>query len=242
LDKILAHLRKMNILLVSATEGEICPLLQHLQREWRMASGGRYERDDHKVKVLITGVGMVAAAYCLGKELGRVHYDLALQVGVAGAFDRGIALAEVVLITSEQFGDFGAEDHDDHLDIFDMALLQCDTPPYADGRLNMPMRDLHKQIELRRVNSLTVNKVSGNQQTIDRLAKRYSCQVESMEGAAFYYACLLEQVPAFAQIRSISNYIIPRDKAKWKMKEAIEALNTWLIGYLAGTKTKILSN
>ncbi len=48
-----------------------------------------------------------------------------------------------------------------------------------------------------------------------------------MEGAALHYVCLQEQIP-FVQIRSVSNYVGERDKTKWKMKEAIENLNTEL--------------
>jgi futalosine hydrolase len=45
-----------------------------------------------------------------------------------------------------------------------------------------------------------------------------------MEGAALHYIGLLEKIP-FLQIRSLSNFIGERNKAKWKMKEAIAALN-----------------
>ncbi|RYY51431.1 MAG: futalosine hydrolase [Chitinophagaceae bacterium] len=224
----------MNILLVAATEGEICPLLQHLQHDWRMAGGRLYQRGDHRLQVLITGVGMVATAYSLGKELSRRRYDLALQAGIAGSFDKGIPLGEVVFVASEQFGDLGAEDHDRHLDIFEMGLLQPDAAPFVKGRLDTPLTERHRNIRLRQVSGLTVNMVSGNERTIARLAERYSCQIESMEGAAFHYVCLSEDVPAFAQIRSISNYVTPRDRASWKMREAVTALNDWLIDFVKG--------
>ena len=48
-----------------------------------------------------------------------------------------------------------------------------------------------------------------------------------MEGAAFHYACLLQKFKFF-QLRSVSNVVGERDKNKWKMKEAIEALNNEL--------------
>jgi futalosine hydrolase len=52
-----------------------------------------------------------------------------------------------------------------------------------------------------------------------------------MEGAALHYVCLQLAVP-FAQVRSISNYVTPRDKSLWKMKDAIINLNNWLIGFV----------
>jgi futalosine hydrolase len=45
-----------------------------------------------------------------------------------------------------------------------------------------------------------------------------------MEGAAFMYACLVAGV-AFAQIRAVSNVVERRNRAAWKMPDAITALN-----------------
>jgi hypothetical protein len=36
----------------------------------------------------------------------------------------------------------------------------------------------------------------------------------------------------FAQVRAISNYVIPRDKSQWQMKDAIINLNKWLVGFV----------
>jgi futalosine hydrolase len=52
--------------------------------------------------------------------------------------------------------------------------------------------------------------------------------VESMEGAALHYVCLMEGIP-FLQIRSVSNVTGDRDKNRWKLKEAIENLNKSLV-------------
>lgn len=60
------------------------------------------------------------------------------------------------------------------------------------------------------------------------LARRASApaapQVESMEGAAFMYACLLHGVP-FAQVRAVSNRVERRNRAAWRLDEAIARLN-----------------
>jgi futalosine hydrolase len=49
-------------------------------------------------------------------------------------------------------------------------------------------------------------------------------QVESMEGAAFMYACLIHQVP-FAQVRAVSNFVEKRNREAWKLAEAIRNLS-----------------
>jgi futalosine hydrolase len=47
-----------------------------------------------------------------------------------------------------------------------------------------------------------------------------------MEGAAFFYAANLLDVPSI-QLRAISNYIEPRDRSKWEIKLALE--NLWKV-------------
>jgi futalosine hydrolase len=46
-----------------------------------------------------------------------------------------------------------------------------------------------------------------------------------MEGAAFMYACLIQGVP-FAQVRAVSNMAERRNRAAWKLSEAIANLGT----------------
>ena len=56
------------------------------------------------------------------------------------------------------------------------------------------------------------------------MVARCAPQVESMEGAAFMYACLLRDLP-FAQVRAVSNVVEPRNRDAWKMREAVTHLN-----------------
>ena len=52
-----------------------------------------------------------------------------------------------------------------------------------------------------------------------------------MEGAAFFYACLLAKIP-FLEIRSISNYVEARNRETWNLPLAINNLNQILIEIL----------
>ena len=210
----------MKVLIVSATAGETALLQEYLHLHPHAG-----------VTLLVGGIGMPATAYALTKQLCTDKYDLVIQVGVGGSFNRDIALGEVVLVTSERYGDLGAEDHDNHLDIFDMGLIDPHVSPYTSGALVMPEIPFCRQLLLRRVSGLTVNRVSGNEYTIAYLQQMYHRDVESMEGAAFHYVCLQEGV-TFMQVRAISNYVIPRDKSQWRMKEAIVNLNQWVMVFL----------
>jgi len=205
----------MNLLIVSATEMEIRPLRLRLQGV------------EQKVEFLVTGVGIHATTYALTKHLQTNTYDLVLQAGVCGSFNSVYPPKSLVFITADQFGDLGAEDHDEFIDLFEMGLLQKNTFPYTLGRLENPFFAIYNQINLPQVIGLTVNTVSGSEPTIKRRTEKYAADVESMEGAAFHFVCVQENV-AFAQVRAVSNEVTPRNKSAWKMKEAIIALNSWL--------------
>ncbi len=219
----------MKLLLVAATQAEISPLLEYLKQHWQSIDPITFMHGDNTVTTCITGVGMVATTYAVTKALQTERYTLMLQAGVGGSFSTDIPLGTVVRVADERYGDLGAEDHDAYIDIFEMGLLPKDEHPYTNGKLTAT--DTNGFDELAAVSGITVNTVSGNANTIAARAGRYASIVESMEGAAFHYVCLKEQVP-FAQVRAISNYVEPRNRAAWKMKEAIINLNNWLIDFL----------
>ena len=85
------------------------------------------------------------------------------------------------------------------------------------------------------VKAITVNKVSDSELQKQQFIKVFNADIETMEGAALHYVCLQENIP-FLQIRSVSNYVGERDKTKWKMKEAVENLNTELTKLITSTK------
>src|SRR6185312_13353647 len=60
--------------------------------------------------VLITGAGMVPTAFALARHLPHNVYNLVINLGIAGSFDRKIPLGELVEITEDTFAELGAED------------------------------------------------------------------------------------------------------------------------------------
>lgn len=221
----------MKILLIAATEAEIAPLTEYIEPFRTSANGHTYAFGNASISRLITGVGMIATAYNLTKELAQNHYDMVLQAGVGGAFSNSIALGDVVIVGKERFADLGAEDNSKYIDIFDLGLLQANEKPFTDRWLEAPKVNQLKGLELKRVSGVTVNTVSGSIGTIQRLIDIYSPDIESMEGAAMHYVCLQEGI-SFVQIRAISNYVEPRDKSKWQMGKALKNLNDVLKAFV----------
>jgi futalosine hydrolase len=56
------------------------------------------------------------------------------------------------------------------------------------------------------------------------ILKRYHPDIETMEGAAFFYVCSKENIP-FLALRAVSNRVEPRDKAKWNIPLALKNLS-----------------
>ena len=171
----------------------------------------------------ITGVGTAATIYNLQKKLQQTSYDFVIQIGIAGSFNKEFALGNTVLVQRDCFGDLGVEEKGQFSSIFDMGLEEKDNPPYSNGWLKNN-NELLKKSPLELVRAVTVNKICYNPLQTTQLMEAFDPEIESMEGAAFHYVCLQENIP-FVQIRSISNYVGERDKSKWEMQEAIKNLN-----------------
>ena len=215
------------VLIVVATEREIIPFVQFLKEEKSKIRNSIFCETGYAFDISVTGVGLVNTAYQMGKNLATKKYDIALNVGVAGAYNSVLELGEITEVVSEQFADFGAEDADGgFLDIFQMKLIDGNVAPFTNNKLinKKPL----KSLGLKLVEGISVQTVRGFEQTIDRTKRKFKADVESMEGAAFFQACLDTHTP-FAEIRAISNYVAPRDTTTWKMKDAIIELNVWLI-------------
>ena len=222
----------MKILVTAATTLEIQPFTRFLD-EHRSSFPAHLD-----VEVLVAGIGMMHTAFSLGTYLAVRQPDFAIQAGIGGTFDHSRELGSLVMVAEEYLADLGAEDNDQFKDLFDIQLWQPSQPPFTGTALVNTFLGLPFIPDLPKVRGVSVNLVSGSAATIARLETKYAPVIESMEGAAFHYACLTAKVP-FLQLRSISNYVEIRDKSKWKIPLAVKTLNEELINIissLAGIK------
>lgn len=178
--------------------------------------------------VLVTGVGMTATAYHLGRILERESYRLAINIGLAGTFYPEIfPVGSVVEVVRDAFSDLGAEDQGRFIDVFGLGLVDRDEAPFTRGFVSASVPAVDQPAWLL-AEGATVNTVHGSGQSIGSFLQRSTAQVESMEGAAFFFSCGLAGVPA-RQFRAISNVVEPRNRAAWKIPEALSALEAFLL-------------
>ncbi|MCX6271746.1 MAG: futalosine hydrolase [Bacteroidetes bacterium] len=177
-----------------------------------------------EVTKLVTGPGMMATAFELGKVFSKNSYDLAINMGIAGSFYKALYPGKVVEVTAEAVTDIGAEDGDSFLSVFDLGLADKNTAPYQNGVLVNPTEyTWNATKDLAKVKGGTVNTIHGRDSSIRQVIQQFSPRIETMEGAAFFYACLKYNVP-FIEIRSISNLIERRNKSVWKVDLALASL------------------
>lgn len=222
----------MSVLLVAATYSEIAPLLAslHLKQEQHTRLK-TYQSGQLRVDVLLTGVGMTATAAWTARTLATGNYDLAINAGVCGSFETHPAIGDVVQVTSDFFPEMGAEDGYTFLTVHELQLLGENEAPFQRSRLFASEISSPVIQALPAVSGITVNKVHGHEAHINDVRKRWKPHVESMEGAAFFYACLTANQPC-VQLRAVSNRVERRNREAWNMGLAIRNLNETLAALL----------
>lgn len=143
------------------------------------------------------GVGPVEAAATTARVLAERRPDLLLHIGIAGA--RGISPPQLVIGSEAVYED-------------------------AAGGNWVPSRVVpdHRLVEAARraLPEALVQPIG----TSARVGGAGSCQVEAMEGFAVLRAAELAGVPA-VEIRAVSNEVDEPDRARWRIDEAIAALD-----------------
>ena len=211
----------MNVLIVAATVLEISPFLEQYRTNKSMSSS---------IDILVTGIGLTATTYSLTRQLNLKRPDLIIQAGVGGCFDTSVPLGSVLAIKQEAIADQSVIELDKLKTMFDLKLVPQNQYPFSKGWL-VNKSEVLKKVRLKKVKGVSVNEITTSKQKVKFYNETFSPVVESMEGAALHYVCLMEKIP-FVQIRSVSNYIAERNKKNWNMKESIINLNNELINLL----------
>lgn len=201
----------MQILLCAATEREIAPTIKFI------------EATNLAVDVLITGVGLPSSVYAITKKVCAQKPSFIIQAGIAGCISKQLSLGDVVVVESDTVGDLGVEEKEGFWSVFDMGFLNKEAWPWQDGKLTNNSKE-YRYAGMPIVDAVTVNEVSTKPERINYYKEQLQATIETMEGAALHYVGLMENIP-FMQVRSLSNFIGERDKAKWELPIAISNLN-----------------
>lgn len=177
----------------------------------------------HRLSCWTTGVGLLHATHALSTRIQAERPGLVLQVGIGGAFDTDRhPLGTAACLARDGAADLGVMEAEGWRDVFDMGLTNPDTRPYQGGWLVNPHDGLLTLSGMASATGVTVNRVSTDPDWVGELKRRLRPDIESMEGAALHYVCLMESVP-FLQIRGVSNRVGERDKSAWRIAKALDS-------------------
>jgi futalosine hydrolase len=208
------------ILLVTATSTEAAAF----EKIWKMQTLPG-EEVKYGMHVLVAGVGSVSTAWEMQKWISVNDKPLlAINAGIAGSYMQDINIGDVVMPVTDCFADAGIEDGNHFLTLSEAGLVSPDEFPFRKGLIHADpaLTGLLKGI-VKPVRAITVNTSTGSDATRSRLADKFNPDIETMEGATFFYICSREKIP-FLALRAVSNMVEIRNKNNWDIKLALHNL------------------
>lgn len=223
----------MKILIVAATNNEVKEVRDKLDFVAKLNDNlSNYQLDLLDVDILVTGHGSVFMTYHLLKTFNMFNYDLAIHAGTAGSFDYFLELGVVVNVIQDQFADLGFEDKNSFFTLSEKEMLKEDEFPFTGEVLrSIGTFELNEVESLIPVKAITVNTLHEKMENIQKIKAKFKCEIVTMEGAAFFYVCLMEKIP-FLQIRAISYFVELRKVENWNHTLAIKNIGQSIFGIL----------
>ncbi|MGW1720064.1 futalosine hydrolase [Streptomyces sp. NPDC002156] len=176
------------------------------------------------VDVIAVGVGPAASAASTATALTTAAlrgtpYDLVVSAGIAGGFQPEAPVGSLVVADEITVADLGAETPDGFVAVTGLGFgTVTHRPPES------LVRDLTAVTGARAGTVLTVSTVTGSAERAAELRARHpGALAEAMEGFGVAEAAAAHGVPVL-EIRAVSNPVGPRDRASWRIGEALKAL------------------
>ncbi|MFF2779712.1 futalosine hydrolase [Streptomyces sp. NPDC058052] len=191
--------------------------------------GGLALRRHEGTDVLVGGVGPAAAAAATGAALTRAAlagepYGLVVSAGIAGGFPGRAPLGSLVVSGTIVAADLGADTPDGFLPVEELGFGR--SVHRVPDTLTGPVAAALAAAGLPHTTGtvLTVSTVTGSAARAGELAARHpGAAAEAMEGFGVAEAAAAHGVPVL-ELRAVSNAVGPRDRAAWRVGDALDAL------------------
>ncbi|KUO20349.1 futalosine hydrolase [Streptomyces dysideae] len=198
----------------------------------RDAVARAFAESGREVEVLAAGVGPARAAATTATALTRAAlegapYDLVVSAGIAGGFAPDAPVGSLVVADEITAADLGAETADGFLPVTELGFgTVTHRPP------EVLVREVAAATGARPGAVLTVSTVTGTAARATALRELHpTALAEAMEGFGVAEAAAAHRTPVL-ELRAVSNPVGPRDRAAWRIGEALAAL-TEAFGKLA---------
>lgn len=178
-----------------------------------------------RIDVLAVGVGPAAAAAGTATALARaaatdLPYALVVSAGIGGGFPPHAPVGSLVVADEITVADLGAETPDGFAPVTELGFgaVTHRPPPSL-------VRDVAEACGAATGTVLTVSTVTGSAERAAELRLRHPrALAEAMEGFGVAEAAALHGLPVL-EIRAVSNPVGPRDRAAWRIGDALAALS-----------------
>ncbi|KAA6215472.1 futalosine hydrolase [Streptomyces albofaciens JCM 4342] len=183
------------------------------------------ERPAVVLDVLAAGVGPAAAAAGTAAALtaavcGGSGYHLVISAGIGGGFAPAAPVGATVVADEIVAADLGAETPDGFVPVTELGFGTVVHTPPPDL-----VRALAAATGAACGAVLTASTVTGSAGHAARLAARHPrALIEAMEGFGVAEAAAAQGLPVL-EIRTVSNPVGPRDRAAWRIGDALGALS-----------------
>lgn len=176
------------------------------------------------VDLIAVGVGPAQAAAATATALTTAAlrgapYGLVVSAGIAGGFAPHAPVGSLVVADEITAADLGAETPDGFLPVTELGFgTVTHRPPEA------LVREVAAVTGARPGAVLTVSTVTGTAASAARLRQRHpTALAEAMEGFGVAEAAAHHRTPVL-ELRAVSNAVGPRDRAAWRIGDALAAL------------------
>ncbi|MFJ4977729.1 futalosine hydrolase [Streptomyces coeruleorubidus] len=176
------------------------------------------------LQVIAAGVGPALAAASTASALTVAAlqgdpYDLVVSAGIGGGFQPEAGVGSLVVADEIIAADLGAETDDGFVSVTELGFGTVRHHPPRDL-----VRLVGDAVGARTGAVLTVSTVTGTAERARALRERHpTALAEAMEGFGVAEAAAAQGVPVL-EVRAISNPVGPRDRAAWRIPDALAAL------------------
>ncbi|WP_407945214.1 futalosine hydrolase [Paenibacillus apii] len=174
--------------------------------------------------VIAAGAGPAAAAAGTAAALAAGSYGCVVSAGIGGGFPGRAAVGSLVVASELIFADLGAETPEGFRSAADLGFGRVTYPADTSRAASLAAGLAAAGLAVSTGPVLTVSTATGSAETAAALAARVpGAAAEAMEGCGVAAAAAARNLPVL-EIRAISNPVGPRDRAAWRIGEALEAL------------------
>ncbi|WP_202078262.1 futalosine hydrolase [Caldalkalibacillus salinus] len=208
------HNQTKRVLVMTAVSAEKEAVLKGLQQS-----------TPHHFDVQLSGVGVAEAAARTAFQLAQNKpYDLVINAGIAGGFARSVHIGDIAIADRIIAADLGAETPQGFISVDELGFGSATISVDAIVRQQIVQALKQKGLNVTSGPVLSVSTVTGTEQTATALTHRITGAVaEAMEGFGVASAAQQCNIPVL-EVRTISNVVGDRDRASWRIPEALEKL------------------